>query len=1305
MENNNNTVCPVCSLFLREGITLQAHLNTHPKEQVIEALLKISNGGPLAPASQAVSTSTGSSYVPVQTFANSHSSFISTPYVNPQTQMTTAVTYQHFMTSNGSTVMPQFIQVPTIVNPNSNIPVISNQSMNFIPNQTYPETVYNPLYNPYIPQPYPFTQPLYTSVPVSALPSGDTNIQSNEGSNNSDVNTQGGSTTQPSVLVKKCNVATSTELRKKCSKSGSKKSVLRRLVTCRKRRLFRSKLSEPSSSLSVIKSPVKSGLSSLGRVSALSKRSVIRTIRPKIILGTSNGNSNLRTITPPPLTLITGTASNSISNSKTPPPPPPPLAKAPCITPQPLSFIKSEKVLENGVSQSTPEIIIDSTNSSEVKFFEQPQKLGSVIVESNALIQNNASDLRNNQEITKTSEIEVPTVETVVESIVINSDIKIVKDVLGIEKSEDVNDRLDAESAEEYNESVEEEDIDEEDEENLEEQEKVVDKIEIEENKIDVNEVDLNQSLPEEISENNEKNYSDSDIFSQQENILYNENLNKESESDIAPYPEFVEVASIDAENINCEKSNENQTSHDFNYIDKQFNETQHENGKAECEGMIEGYLTKHAEVQPITYTDLQPARSSRVYSDLGLTPAINLNSYMEVDGIKIFFNNTTTVPFDPLMKLTKVQSHSRDLTGFLKTENSASSQTIVDSVIQLVSGNNESKNGFVFNETYPATTSQNIENQLDLPDLSPLALNIQADESMPARGELSEQESLGAENSTWNLFHSDNANNAKSPEEWRNSDSVNSTKSLEEWENSDNALLVSVVENKKSGKTFKCSLCSEVFSCPKERRVHKNTVHLNKTEKDVHLTKKPKSYACSFCSEVFKCLRDRKIHVIQSHFAESKTKKSTDEIKEENADLEPENAEKSEAAIKSEEDPRNNVKTENSLPCAELECQRVKYCSQCSLPFAGVKKLREHLRLVHGEIRFKCENCSQTFDEESEYNDHLLIHPLVCEKCGKTFHKKANLNLHMKRHLEVKPYECSLCPKSFITRQKLEEHMNGHSGKKPLKCTLCDKTFSRHSNLIQHRNLHHLNIKKKIKDFVCRCGEVFHSLRKLEWHKEVHEAKPKPCPFCSQKFIHSASVTRHIRRAHLPEYLPGGNREFDNVQCPVCEKIYLRSSLVVHMRVHNGEKPFACKICNKCFSTKWNLELHNWTHQSRSNMPFKCNFCKGAFFREPDFIAHLNAHRNYKPFTCNVCGQKFIRKYSCLRHQEEHKKSKQFVCAVSGCAKSFHRSYYLRDHMKVHTGVRPHTCHICGKASSTKSNHNKHVRIHDTREPVNTEN
>ncbi|CAB0040385.1 unnamed protein product [Trichogramma brassicae] len=44
-SGNGKVACPVCTLYLREGISLQEHLDTHPKEQVIEALIRASSSG------------------------------------------------------------------------------------------------------------------------------------------------------------------------------------------------------------------------------------------------------------------------------------------------------------------------------------------------------------------------------------------------------------------------------------------------------------------------------------------------------------------------------------------------------------------------------------------------------------------------------------------------------------------------------------------------------------------------------------------------------------------------------------------------------------------------------------------------------------------------------------------------------------------------------------------------------------------------------------------------------------------------------------------------------------------------------------------------------------------------------------------------------------------------------------------------------------------------------------------------------------------------------------------------------------
>lgn len=42
MQQGNETMCPVCTLYLRPGITLKSHLASHPKQKVIDALVQMS---------------------------------------------------------------------------------------------------------------------------------------------------------------------------------------------------------------------------------------------------------------------------------------------------------------------------------------------------------------------------------------------------------------------------------------------------------------------------------------------------------------------------------------------------------------------------------------------------------------------------------------------------------------------------------------------------------------------------------------------------------------------------------------------------------------------------------------------------------------------------------------------------------------------------------------------------------------------------------------------------------------------------------------------------------------------------------------------------------------------------------------------------------------------------------------------------------------------------------------------------------------------------------------------------------------
>lgn len=581
-------------------------------------------------------------------------------------------------------------------------------------------------------------------------------------------------------------------------------------------------------------------------------------------------------------------------------------------------------------------------------------------------------------------------------------------------------------------------------------------------------------------------------------------------------------------------------------------------------------------------------------------------------------------------------------------------------------------------------------DEKLNEESMSRESLNIHADERMPPRGELSEQESNGASDIAWGRVYN----------EQECSSGMSTSYDLlarESWEASD---------------------CSDSEMPPLQSRIPPPTLYIEREEAESPPLKKPITitYSCTTCGESFSCPKERRVHQQKEHSSSSSSttpkkrvrqtrKTRTPTIKEEN------NFEMVSVITKSEpteeqQEVENNVEPvkQEAIELAVVKQEDGILCPMCGEFSYTTKEYNKHLSNVHkiASEKNKCKTCLEVFSSEVKYTEHLKIHPLECNLCGKNFYRRYNLRIHLKRHYNIRPFKCETCHKGFLTKQKLQEHTNVHTGNAPIRCTMCEETFRRHSNLVQHRNKHHYHVKKKYKDYICHCGEIFRSKNKLNWHKETHDTKPKSCTYCNEKFIHMASLTRHIRRSHNQKYVPKGKSDMDNVECHICHGVYFKNSLEVHLQTHLGRRQHVCLICGKEFTTKWNLKLHKWTHASRTSKPYKCEQCNGAFIRQTDYQAHLNSHKSIRPYTCNYCGCKFIRKYNCQRHVREHEETKSYTCTV--CNKSFHRSYYLKEHMRVHSGARPFACHICGKTSTTKSNHNKHMKIHHAREPVSTE-
>ena len=60
-------------------------------------------------------------------------------------------------------------------------------------------------------------------------------------------------------------------------------------------------------------------------------------------------------------------------------------------------------------------------------------------------------------------------------------------------------------------------------------------------------------------------------------------------------------------------------------------------------------------------------------------------------------------------------------------------------------------------------------------------------------------------------------------------------------------------------------------------------------------------------------------------------------------------------------------------------------------------------------------------------------------------------------------------------------------------------------------------------------------------------------------------------------------------------------------MRIHSGEKRFACKQCLKYFSSAASVKQHMRTHSEEK--PCSCKHCSRSYSQGGDLKGHMKAH------------------------------------------------------------------------------------------------
>lgn len=326
------------------------------------------------------------------------------------------------------------------------------------------------------------------------------------------------------------------------------------------------------------------------------------------------------------------------------------------------------------------------------------------------------------------------------------------------------------------------------------------------------------------------------------------------------------------------------------------------------------------------------------------------------------------------------------------------------------------------------------------------------------------------------------------------------------------------------------------------------------------------------------------------------KIEKEQEELKYEIEFLEEEHVEEPITSSDFEEDIAENVfETKNRKIKKEFkkpEIPQLIRCTKCKQLFNSLQESLLHQKNKCEDV-YPCEECPKIFASKDICERHVkFAHPVEnpneCKLCFKIFKSIASLKCHNKYvHLKVRTNFCDICGKGFIDITGLRVHKESHKPK----------------------------------------GEArLHKQTRRNTSSNKNEI-PRICELCGLQFPNYHSHYGHLRTKHSEHFiktLPTGLAPTILHKCTLC-KVTCKSNaqLERHSRVHTDVRPFECTQCSSAFKLRNHLKSHIKTiHLGEKK--YKCGVCGKELNDKGNFDVHLRKHEGIKPFACHYCSDTF---------------------------------------------------------------------------------